>query len=137
MNDKHYDFFNEYKDICTPSETLREYDVVFLSLEELPKLKSDIDGAHIIKWIDSAEKPDCMLAIVPKSGISERYNTFNKISVKNIKLSPVKLMIEFEKEKALKKLIGDEKEVKMHVYFIDGLVTAVREYRAIKKLEYC
>ena len=46
-------------------------------------------------------------------------------------------MIEFEKEKSLKKLIGDEKEVKMHVYFIDGLVTAVREYRAIKKLEYC
>ena len=89
MNDKHYDFFNEYKDICTPSETLREYDVVFLSLEELPKLKSDIDGAHVIKWINSAEKPDCMLAIVPKSGISERYKTVDINGVKNIKLKPV------------------------------------------------
>ena len=72
FNADKYDMLKEYAEVETPSETLRDYDVVFLTKELLPRHESDKDDVHIIKWYESAEKPTCMLAIVPKLGRNTR-----------------------------------------------------------------
>jgi hypothetical protein len=94
LNGKSYDLMKKYADVETPSETLREFDVVFLCKDELPKHESDKDDAHVIKWFESANNSTCMLAIIPKFGRCDRKERFGVDGVKKITLTPVNLIID-------------------------------------------